>query len=64
MNCLDNNPQNILCRASQTLLCSGVPEDIARNAMRLSLGRNTTKEDIDIFIADLRETVKALKIVD
>jgi len=39
-----------------------VPEDIARNAMRLSLGRNTTKEDIDIFIADLRETVKELKI--
>lgn len=50
-------------RPSETLLCSGVPEDIARNALRLSIGRNTSKEDIDDFIDDLKQAVKKLERV-
>lgn len=48
-------------RPSETLLCSGVPEDIARNALRLSVGRNTTKEDIDNFITDLKQAVNKIE---
>ena len=48
-------------RPSETLLCSGVPEDIARNALRLSIGRSTSKEDINIFIADLKEAVNSIQ---
>ena len=51
----------VCLRASETLLCSGVPEDIAQNALRLSVGRSTSKEDIDIFIADLKQAVNSIK---
>lgn len=51
MSCVAN------CRPSPVLLSSGVPEDRAANAMRLSVGRGTTMRDIDIVIEDLRRAV-------
>ena len=42
---------------SHILLAIGVPEEIARNALRLSVGRETTKDDIDVVIGDLKQAV-------
>lgn len=50
------------CKASPVLMACGVPEDIAVNALRLSIGRGTSKEDIDIFMQDLKETVCSLEL--
>ena len=50
-----------IARASPLLLACGVPEDIAKNALRISIGRNTSKKDMDIFVADLKEAVSSLK---
>ncbi|XP_060567870.1 selenocysteine lyase-like [Ruditapes philippinarum] len=47
-------------RPSSILLATGIPESIARNALRLSLGRSTTKADVDIVIEDLHQAVLAL----
>lgn len=47
-------------RPSQILLDTGVPEDIARAAMRLSVGRKTSREDIDIFLSDLKQSLSKL----
>lgn len=48
-------------KPSPILIACGVPEDIAINAMRLSIGRDTTKKDIDTFIGDLANAVKKLQ---
>lgn len=40
-------------RPSPVLLASGVSEHVAMNALRVSLGRETSCQDIDLFIADL-----------
>ncbi|XP_067659403.1 selenocysteine lyase-like isoform X2 [Haliotis asinina] len=47
-------------RASPILLASGIPEDIARNALRFSVGRETTKQDIDVAIRGLKKCVDEL----
>ena len=47
-------------RPSHILLSCGIPADIASNAIRLSIGRYTTKEDIDMVIDDLKSVVDAL----
>ena len=47
-------------KPSPVLMACGIPEDIAINAMRLSVGRETTKEDIDVFIDDLSKAVGKL----
>ena len=49
-------------KPSPILIACGVPEEIAINAMRLSVGRDTTKEDIDTFIGDLTEAVNKLHV--
>ncbi|XP_048247618.1 selenocysteine lyase-like isoform X3 [Haliotis rufescens] len=49
-------------RASPILLAIGIPEDIARNALRFSVGRETSKRDIDIAIRDLKTCVQALTL--
>ena len=49
------------CRASPILLALGISPEIAMNAIRLSVGRNTSKEDIDIVVDDLYEAVCALE---
>ena len=48
-------------KPSPVLIACGIPEEVAINAMRLSVGRDTTKEDIDIFIADLSSAVDKLQ---
>ncbi|XP_045162388.2 selenocysteine lyase-like isoform X2 [Mercenaria mercenaria] len=48
-------------RPSAILLATGVPENIARNALRLSLGRYTSKEDIDVVIEDLKQAVMSIE---
>jgi len=48
-------------RPSHILLSSGVPSEVAANAMRLSVGRGTTKADVDAVVEDLRETVQLLE---
>eukprot|EP00794_Sanderia_malayensis_P018896 gene18896-20798_t len=48
-------------KPSHILISSGIPEEIARNALRLSVGRYTTTEDIDVVINDLRQVVSILK---
>ena len=40
-------------RASPVLVACGVPDDVAINALRLSIGRETTETDIDVFVQDL-----------
>ncbi|CAJ1059793.1 selenocysteine lyase [Xyrichtys novacula] len=48
-------------RPSHILLSCGIPSDVAANALRLSVGRGTTKEDVDAVVEDLRETVQLLE---
>ncbi|KAJ8320458.1 hypothetical protein KUTeg_002045 [Tegillarca granosa] len=48
-------------RASPILLAIGVPDSIARNALRLSVGRETTLSDIDFVISDLKQAVQYLQ---
>jgi selenocysteine lyase len=48
-------------KPSPILIACGVPEEIAINAMRLSVGRDTTKEDIITFVSDLTNAVKRLQ---
>lgn len=45
---------------SPILLAMGVPENLARNALRLSVGRETTKADIDVIVQDLKEAVDSI----
>ncbi|KAK3105695.1 hypothetical protein FSP39_003649 [Pinctada imbricata] len=44
-------------RASPILLAIGIPESIAKNAVRLSVGRETTLSDIDLVVQDLKTTI-------
>ena len=47
-------------KPSPILLACGISEDVAVNAMRLSVGRETTKEDIDTFIDDVSKAISKL----
>lgn len=40
------------------LLATGIPDSIAINALRISVGRQTTTKDIDLFIEDLKDAIK------
>ncbi|KAL3861592.1 hypothetical protein ACJMK2_007618, partial [Sinanodonta woodiana] len=46
---------------SPILLAIGVPIHIARNALRLSVGRRTTTFDIDRVVVDLKQAIEQLK---
>ncbi|XP_036610980.1 selenocysteine lyase [Trichosurus vulpecula] len=46
---------------SPILLSCGIPPDVARNALRLSVGRSTTKEEVDLAVEDLRQAVAQLE---
>ncbi|XP_043851426.1 selenocysteine lyase isoform X2 [Dromiciops gliroides] len=46
---------------SPILLNCGIPPDVARNAVRLSVGRSTTKEEVDLVVEDLRQAVTQLE---
>lgn len=47
-------------KASRVLLACGIAEEVAVNALRLSVGRETTVQDIDIFIKDLKAAISEL----
>lgn len=49
------------CRPSHILLNCGIPYHVAINALRISVGRGTSREDVDIVIEDLRDTVEQLE---
>uniref|UniRef100_A0A8C4HXP0 Selenocysteine lyase n=1 Tax=Dicentrarchus labrax TaxID=13489 RepID=A0A8C4HXP0_DICLA len=51
-------------RPSHILLSCGVPSEVAANALRLSVGRGTTKADVDAVVEDLRDTVRLLEGMD
>lgn len=46
--------------ASPILLSIGVPENVALNALRLSVGRETSAKDVDRVVLDLKEVVTCL----
>ncbi|XP_028925107.1 selenocysteine lyase isoform X2 [Ornithorhynchus anatinus] len=46
---------------SSILLNCGIPFDVAQNALRLSVGRNTTEEDVDCIVEDLKQAVAQLE---
>ncbi|XP_060080503.1 selenocysteine lyase-like, partial [Ylistrum balloti] len=48
-------------RPSHILLAIGIPESVARNALRLSVGRETTLSDIDTIIDDLKQAVEFIE---
>ncbi|XP_010345548.3 selenocysteine lyase isoform X5 [Saimiri boliviensis] len=48
-------------RPSPVLLNSGVPFDVARNALRLSVGRSTTRAEVDLVVQDLKQAVAQLE---
>ncbi|ESO08113.1 hypothetical protein HELRODRAFT_98239 [Helobdella robusta] len=48
---------NLVDRPSSILLSIGVPEDVVRSAIRLSVGRQTTFEDVDVVVGDLKRTI-------
>ena len=50
-------------RPSPVLLAIGVPPHVALNALRVSVGRETSIEDIDVFIKDLTNAVQKLDAV-
>ncbi|XP_025956343.2 selenocysteine lyase isoform X2 [Dromaius novaehollandiae] len=47
-------------RPSSILLGCGIPYDVAQNALRLSVGRDTTRADVDLVVQDLVQAVAQL----
>ncbi|KFW67074.1 Selenocysteine lyase, partial [Pygoscelis adeliae] len=47
-------------RPSSILLSCGIPYDVAQNALRLSVGRDTTRADVDMVVQDLVQAVAQL----
>lgn len=43
------------------LLSCGVPFDVARNAIRLSVGRSSTRTEVDLVVQDLKQAVARLE---
>lgn len=48
---------------SKVLINSGISLNLARNSIRLSIGRNTTFNDIDVIVTDLHRAVSKLKVI-
>ncbi|XP_024608582.1 selenocysteine lyase isoform X3 [Neophocaena asiaeorientalis asiaeorientalis] len=48
-------------RPSAVLLSCGIPLDLARNAIRLSVGRGTTRAEVDLVVQDLKQAVARLE---
>jgi len=46
---------------SQVLLAIGIPEDLARGALRVTIGRNTTEDQAISFLSALKKLVKELR---
>lgn len=43
------------------LLSCGIPAEVARNALRLSVGRSTTLAEVDLVVQDLKQAVARLE---
>lgn len=54
------NPWCLCFRPSSILLSCGIPYDVAQNALRLSVGRDTTRADVDLVVQDLVQAVAQL----
>ena len=50
-------------KPSATLLAMGVTHDLALGGIRLSLGRSTTREQIDAAVDRLKDAVRAVRAV-
>ncbi|XP_039084456.1 selenocysteine lyase isoform X2 [Hyaena hyaena] len=48
-------------RPSPVLLSCGLPLDVARNALRLSVGRSTSTAEVDLVVQDLKQAVARLE---
>nr|XP_036865537.1 selenocysteine lyase isoform X8 [Manis javanica] len=46
---------------SPVLLSSGIPFGVAQNAIRLSVGRSTTRAEVDLVVQDLKQAVAWLE---
>ena len=49
-------------RPSHVLLACGVPEDLARGALRLTLGRTSTEADVDAVLAALPQVLERSRL--
>ena len=47
-------------KASKILLAMNIDKNIAENALRLSVGRETSRLDIDLVIEDLKNTLSRI----
>jgi cysteine sulfinate desulfinase/cysteine desulfurase-like protein len=47
-------------QASKILIAMGLDETHALNAIRISVGRETTKDDVDAIIEDIKQAIHAL----
>ncbi|XP_014444598.1 selenocysteine lyase [Tupaia chinensis] len=48
-------------RPSPILLSCGIPADVAKNALRLSVGRSTSRAEVDLVLQDLKQAVARLE---
>lgn len=48
-------------KPSHILLSIGIPESVAINAIRLSVGRQTSEEDIDVVVDDIKQAISQLE---
>ena len=46
---------------SRILIALGIPRDVASNALRISVGRETSIDDIDVVVEDLKKSIQTLK---
>ena len=43
------------------MYCIGLPHEIAHGSLRLSLGEDTTKEDLDYTLEQIKEIIQKLR---
>ncbi len=48
---------------SHVLTAIGLPEDVAHGALRFTLGRDTTKEDIDFTVERMKEVIEKVRLM-
>ncbi|MFZ5898072.1 MAG: cysteine desulfurase NifS [Bacillota bacterium] len=49
--------------SSHVLLAMGIPDEVARCSIRVSLGKENTEEDVDYFLEVLTNTVNRLRVL-
>ena len=48
---------------SHVLTAIGLPDELAHASLRLTLGRNTTKKELDLVVSILKETIDQLRSI-